>query len=194
MVAKRKQDRSVGIDLHKDNFTSCYHTAKSIRFKKFEFNSLGLNQFIQTLTLNDNVAVEATSNARYLVSSIKNHVNNIVVVPPTSFALIKNSTKKTDKNDAALLAMFLSKNMLPASRLKDPHLENILSLAYLREHLVRMRTKCLNIVHAVLLRNGIAVPKLKLKSERSWQLYVLHKSGMHCFFLSLNCFIAKSKI
>ena len=46
-------------------------------------------------------------------------VGRVVVVNPGQFQVIRKSVSKTDKNDARALAFFLSKDMLPETRLKS---------------------------------------------------------------------------
>jgi transposase len=41
------------------------------------------------------------------------------VVNPGQFKVISQSVKKTDRNDAELLALYLSKGLLPEVRMKE---------------------------------------------------------------------------
>ncbi len=45
-------------------------------------------------------------------------VGRVVTVNPRQFQVIRKSVKKTDRNDARALAFFLSKDMLPETRVK----------------------------------------------------------------------------
>jgi hypothetical protein len=46
-------------------------------------------------------------------------VNRVAVVNPSQFKVISQSVKKTDKNDAELLALYLAKGLLPEVRMKE---------------------------------------------------------------------------
>ena len=63
------------------------------------------------------IAVEATGNARYFKNKMEAEGFGVVVVNTSKFKVITMSTKKTDANDAATLAYYLSKDMLPESHL-----------------------------------------------------------------------------
>jgi transposase len=69
-------------------------------------------------------------------------------VNPSQFEIIKQSFKKTDKNDAEALARFLSKGLLPSSRMKDELHAEVNSLANTRDKFVKLRTTLLNKIHA----------------------------------------------
>jgi hypothetical protein len=46
-------------------------------------------------------------------------VKRVVVADTNQFRVISQSVKKTDPNDARLLSLYLSKNLLPEVRMKD---------------------------------------------------------------------------
>jgi len=70
------------------------------------------------------------------VGQVKNLVSKVVVVNPNQFEVIRKSVKKTDRHDARTLALFLSKDMLPESRLKEPAHAQLNSVAHTRDKLV----------------------------------------------------------
>ena len=61
----------------------------------------------------DEVAVEITGNTRLFHDAVAPHVKRVVVVDTNQFRVISQSVKKTDPNDARLLCLYLSKNLLP---------------------------------------------------------------------------------
>lgn len=75
-------------------------------------------------------------------------VAECVVVNPSQFEVIKQSFKKTDKNDSEALARFLNKGLLPSSWMKDELHAEVNSLANTRDKLVKLRTILLNKIHA----------------------------------------------
>jgi transposase len=128
-----------------------------------------LSAFVESLQADDQVAVEATGNTRYFVGQIKAHVAQVVIVNPSQFEVIRKSVKKTDKNDARLLACFLSKEMLPTARLKDERSAQMNSLAQTRDKFVKLRTTLINKIHAIHNGHGIKSQKSAFKSEKGLQ-------------------------
>jgi transposase len=113
-----------------------------------------LEVFKQCLDSQDHIAVEATGNTRFFYTQIVPFVAECVVVNPSQFEIIKQSFKKTDKNDAEALARFLSKGILPSSRMKEELQAQVNSLVTTRDKLVKLRTTPLNKIHAHLKGEG----------------------------------------
>ena len=65
---------------------------------------------------------------------------DLAVINPNQFKVISHSVKKTDKNDAKVLAEFLEKDLLPEVRMKNELQAKIASLTQTREKLVQLRT------------------------------------------------------
>jgi hypothetical protein len=61
--------------------------------------------------------VEATGNTRLFYDAVVKRVARVRVVNPTQCKVIHQSVKKTDSNDAELLALYLSKGLLPEVRM-----------------------------------------------------------------------------
>ena len=76
-------------------------------------------RFVKKLRPADEVAVEITGNTRLFHDAVAPHVARVVVVDTNQFRVISQSVKKTDPNDARLLSLYLSKNLLPEVRMKD---------------------------------------------------------------------------
>lgn len=145
--------RYLGIDLHSNNFTVCTlaedgtHTFDKYLLKELE-------RFKRTLRTDDQVAVEATGNSRYFYLEVAPLVAECVVVNTRQFRVISQSASKTDRNDARALAQFLSKGLLPCSRMKAELHSQVSSLAQTRDRLVKLRTALINKVHAHLRAHG----------------------------------------
>ena len=90
----------------------------------------------------------------------------MVTVNPRQFQVIRKSVKKTDRNDARALAFFLSKDMLPETRVKTRAESELASLTQTRDLLVKQRTRLLNKIHALHNRHGIKLKKEGLSSRR----------------------------
>lgn len=157
--------RYIGIDLHRDCFTACirYENGKeAIR----EWKLAQLPAWAKKLKQSDEVAVEVTGNTRLFYEAIAGRVERVVVVNPKQFRVISESVKKTDSNDARMLALFLSKDMLPEVRMKDKALVEIASLAQTRDMLVKLRTALKNKINNTLSAQGINLKKEALGSDR----------------------------
>ena len=157
--------RFIGIDLHKQRFTACYRDeAGEQKLRPFELAEL--TAFTQTLQADDEVAVEATANSGFFYQAVAPHVRRVHLVNPNQFAVVAASTKKTDRHDASLLALFLSKGMLPEVRPVDTQRADVKSLLATRARLVESRTALKNKIHSVLTAHGIVPRKLRLASQR----------------------------
>lgn len=104
----------IGVDLHTTQLTICYRDEsgnEELETVKIE----NIDKFLKQINTTDKVAFEATGNSLYLQNMLQTvlTLENIYVVNTLQFKLISKSVKKTDKNDAKLLAEYLSKDMLP---------------------------------------------------------------------------------
>ena len=157
--------RYLGVDLHKHQFHVCYYEADQTRHHHYQMAEL--DEFVKSLHSDDHVAVEVTGNTRYFVKSIESFVDKVVVVNPRQFRVIEESVKKTDHNDAELLARFLSfEGLLPEVKLPDETASQLKSLAHTRNKLVQLRTALKNKIHAILNFHGIAMKKEVMSSEK----------------------------
>jgi transposase len=94
-------------------------------------------------------------------------VHEVVIVNPYQFAVIAQSKKKTDRHDATLLARFLKLDWLPTVPVPTEPIRQLRALLEARDGLVELRTKCKNMGHALLARNGIAKGRAAFASTRS---------------------------
>lgn len=157
----------IGVDLHTNSFTICrLEVDGSEAFETFHLSARAIEQFCQSLDANDELAVEATGNTAWFCDEVRPCVGRIVVVNPRQFKVIRSSVKKTDRNDARALAFFLSKDMLPETRLKSTQETELASLTHTRDKLVKQRTMLLNGIHALHVRHGMKLKKEGLASKK----------------------------
>ena len=157
----------IGVDLHTNSFTICRIEADgSERFETFQLSQADINRFCLSLDADDELAVEATGNSAWFCGEVRACVGRIVVVNPRQFQVIRKSVKKTDRNDARALAFFLSKDMLPETRLKSVAEAELASLVHTRDGFVKSRTLFLNKIHAVFNRRGLKLKKEGLASKK----------------------------
>jgi transposase len=117
---------SVGVDLHKAQFTVFWRVAgESERgeFGRYATDERGYREFeqkllaVKSLAESVTVAVESTGNTRYFKNRVEALGVGVVVVNTLKFKVVNESVKKTDRHDASTLAEFLEKDMLPVARL-----------------------------------------------------------------------------
>ena len=160
--------RFIGVDLHSNSLTACYLDPNGSE-EMCTFDLKELMKFQASLGSRDRLAVEATGNTRHFVGQVKSLVSQVVVVNPSQFEVIRKSVKKTDRHDARMLALFLSKEMLPESRLKEPAHAQLNSVAQTRDKLVKLRTTLINKIHALHVACGIKSKKSSFSSRRGLQ-------------------------
>jgi transposase len=159
------EKRYVGVDLHRNQFTVCVRLENGRTYLR-EWKLGALSQFVKKLRSSDEIAVEATGNTRLFYDAVQPHVARVVVVATNQFRGITQSVKKTDANDAQLLALYLAKGLLPEVRMKDKQHGQIASLTQTRDALVKLRTTLKNKVNNILSARGINLAKEALSSEK----------------------------
>lgn len=161
----KRQSRYLGVDLHRNCFT-VYTREEEGHGGSRTWRSTELAAFARTVRARDAVAVEATGNVRWFCDALRPRRCRVAVVNPHQFEVISRSVKKTDTHDAATLAEFLAKGLLPEVRMKDERAARIASLAQTRDKLVKLRTVLKNKVNNLLAARGILLRKESLASEK----------------------------
>ncbi|HWV02488.1 MAG TPA: IS110 family transposase [Devosia sp.] len=157
----------IGVDLHQNSFTVCRREADGGEaFATWTLAPDDLQRFCLTLDADDELAIEATGNSAWFRDEVVSCVGRVVVVNPRQFKVIRTSVKKTDRNDARALALFLSKDMLPETRAKTRMESELGSLVHTRDLLVKQRTRLLNKIHALYNRHGLKLKKEGLSSRK----------------------------
>ena len=137
--------RYIGVDLHKTNFVVCFLAAQGKpRMLTFSLDAEGQAAFARHLRAEDEVAVEVGQNAYYCYEQICSKVKRVGLVDTHRFALISRSKKKTDRNDATVLARFLKMGWLPTVSVPDKRVRQLRQLFHARESLVEMTMKLKN--------------------------------------------------
>lgn len=154
-----------GVDLHKTQFTVHERTKNSSEnideIVQYETSKSGYESFLERIRFlrekgNEvRVGVESTGNTRFFKNKLEESGAKVTVINTLKFKVINESSKKTDKHDAATISEFLSKEMLPESYLCSKETENIRRLLKSRTRLVRSIVGQKNEVHALLVSLGI---------------------------------------
>jgi transposase len=93
----------------------------------------------------------------------------VTVINTLKFKVVNESVNKTDKHDAATIAVFLEKDMLPESRLCSRESEQIRRLLKARTTLVRAEVAMKNEIHGLLTSEGMEDVKGSLQSKKGRQ-------------------------
>jgi transposase len=115
------------------------------------------------------LGVESTGNTRYFRDRMEAAGAQVTVINTLKFKVVNESVKKTDKHDAATIAEFLEKGMLPESVLCSRESEEMRRLLKTRTTLVRARVTIKNQIHALLVAEGMEDVKASLQSRKGRQ-------------------------
>jgi transposase len=136
----------VGIDLHKKTIVLCVmnQDRKVIHRRTFARGEVeaivaffeGLGPF--------QVVVEATASYEWLVELIEPLAQKVVLANPKKLRVIAESTKKTDKLDAQVLAEFLARDMIPEAHRPTPRRREHRALVRHRQYLKQCATALKN--------------------------------------------------
>ncbi len=167
----------VGVDLHKTQFTVCAlsEDGEYLLEKKYPTKEEGYREFTSEMHNREEqrysieLAVETTGNARFFKNRMEKEGFVVKVVNTNRFKVITTSTKKTDANDAATLAYYLMKEMLPEAHLCSQTSEEIRRLLKTRSVLVQSMVKIKNQIHGMMLGYGIETTAAQFQSKRKRQ-------------------------
>jgi transposase len=166
---------NVGVDLHKTQFTVCVPQKRGTGFAKYPTEEAGYKRFLQRVKKwqvagkEVRVGVESTGDTRYFKNRMEDAGVGVVVINTLKFKVVNESVKKTDKHDAATIAEFLEKDMLPESKLCSETSEQLRRLLKVRTTLVRTGVTVKNQIHALLTGLGMKDTKASLQSKRGRQ-------------------------
>ena len=126
-------------------------------------------KYLQT---NDEVVLEATTNAWYVPDLLKPLVGRVVVTHPPHIKLIAATRVKTDKRDTTTLAKLLAVNLVPEVWVPPGDVRDLRVLTAHRRGLISQQTQCKNRLQSVLHRHHIVPPggKLYHPDTRTWWL------------------------
>jgi transposase len=166
---------NVGVDLHKTQFTACMPKNGKQVFERYPTTDAGYADFLRNVKRwqgagkQVRVGVESTGNTRYFKSVMDGAGVGVQVITTLKFKVVNESVKKTDKHDAATIAEFLEKDMLPEARLCSETSEQLRRLLKVRATLVRTAVVVKNQIHALLTGIGMADEKASLQSKKGRQ-------------------------
>jgi transposase len=142
---------SVGVDLHKQSITVCVvdqdrNVALTRRLACCQTGRIdaffaGLGPF--------QAVVEATASYEWLPGRIEPLARRVVLAHPGQLRIIAESTRKSDKLDARVLAEFLALDMIPAAYRPTPRQRQHRALVRHRRFLMRQRAQVRNKIRRI---------------------------------------------
>ena len=107
--------KSVGVDLHKQIIVLCVVSQERKVLERKTFRCQDTKRIHEYFALlgEFQVVVEATASYEWFVALIERMATRVVLAHPGKLRLIAESTRKTDKLDAQVLAEFLALDMIP---------------------------------------------------------------------------------
>ena len=139
------------------------------------------------LLSNDQVVIEATTNAWHVHDLLEPLVERVVVANPIKVKQIATARVKTDIRDTLILARLLAANLVPDVWVPPMHVRQMRQLLSQRRQLVETHTQILNRMHSVAHRHHLKHERGKRFNEKTigWQKDAC-LSGMEQFQLSLE--------
>jgi transposase len=136
----------VGIDLHKKTIVLCVmdQDRKVIYRRTFACGDVAAIRAFFAALGRFRAVVEATASYEWLVELIEPLAERVVLAHPGKLRVIAESAKKTDKLDAAVLAEFLARDMIPEAFRPTPRQRQHRALVRHRQHLKQSVTALKN--------------------------------------------------
>jgi transposase len=112
----------IGVDLHKNIITVCVMNEKLVILARKTLHCQEPDQIVEFFRQHQpfNVVVEATASYQWFVELLEPLAEKIVLANPNKLRVIAESTKKTDRLDAQVLAEFLARDMVPQAYMPTP--------------------------------------------------------------------------
>jgi transposase len=142
----------VGIDLHKKTISLCVVDQERNVLKRRQFYCSRPGRIVAFFEELGpfRAVVEATASYEWLIELIEPMADRVVLAHPKKLRIIAESTRKSDKLDAQVLAEFLALDMIPEAYRPTPrqreHRVLVRHRHYLRGRITSVRTK----IHRVL--------------------------------------------
>ncbi len=122
------------------------------------------------LMTTDQVVLEASSDAWYLVDQLSPLVGRVVVANPNQVKLIASSMVKTDKRDALALARLLAVGLIPSVWVPPQPVRELRALVQHRQQLAKAHTAAINRLRSLCQRHHVTPPQNNLEAAamRDW--------------------------
>jgi transposase len=158
----------LGIDLHKRIIVVCVMNGKRevLERKKFLNSEVDeMKEFFKGLGKFEAV-FEATASYEWFYQLLEPFAERIVLAHPKKLRIIAESTQKTDKVDAFILAQFLVLDMLPPAHRPSPYIQGYRSLVRCRHKIQSNITSVKNQIRHVLAKYNQDMKNIFTKQGR----------------------------
>ena len=147
----------IGVDLHKAFFQACalQVTGERLWERRFPRDAEGLAMFRKRCDAMTQVAVEATGPTWSFVDAIQPTGAAVCVVDPRKTRLKAGFAAKTDRLDARRLADALRRDSIVSIYVPPPAIRELREVCRGRHQLVRVRSRLVQMIRALLLRSGV---------------------------------------
>jgi len=152
--------RYIGLDVHKHYLIALGVDADLnvvLPIRRIELSHLG-SWMEKSLTEQDEVVLEMTTNTWQLYDELCEYVGSVTVVHPPHVALITRSQVMNDKIAALILARLLAKGLLVGIWVPPQEVRELRGLVAQRRKMTRLATQAKNRLHAVLQRHHLIPP------------------------------------
>jgi transposase len=148
----------IGVDFHKKHSSVAVMNKEGIikdERKLYHADKEGLAKYFSSFGKQASVSIEATRNWYWFVDLLQSLSLKVKLVHAKKARIIAESTVKTDKIDARVLANLDRCNFLPQSYISNKKTRTMRELLRYYMSLVKMRTSTKNRIHSVLDKNNI---------------------------------------
>jgi transposase len=154
------EQKYIGIDLHKASFHACALRQDGTRLweAKFPRTAAGIAAFAAQEIAGAQLAVEATGPTWAFVDAVTALGVRACVVDPRKTKIKAGFAAKTDRLDARRLADALRRESVVSIYVPPPAIRELRELARGRQQLVRTRTRVVQAIRALLLRQDAPEP------------------------------------
>jgi transposase len=164
-------DQYIGIDLHKAFFQACAVAPSGERLweDRFPRSAAGFAALTARCTRATAVAVEASTPTWHFADMVAPAVGDLRIVDPYKTKLKAGYAAKTDRLDARRLADALRRDSVVGIYYPPLAVRELRELCRERHALIQARTRVVNRIRAVLLRQGIGdARRLAKNADDSW--------------------------
>jgi len=151
-----------GIDIHKQHCQICIKDQQGTPVRAGRVNSTpkDVTQFFDYLPDPQlSIVVEACGIKDNIIDTLRTRGYHVDLSNPFKNRLIAEAKTKTDKIDAECLCDLLRSNMISTVYYPTYDIRELKSLIRQREHYTQEKTRCINRLKRIILRNGMALPK-----------------------------------
>jgi len=187
-------ERYVGLDIHKWQVTvAAVDAQQHVVLPPQKVATEDFRQWAQRhLKAGDHVALEATTNAWEIHDQLTALVARVAVANCHQIKLISASARKTDKQDALVLARLLAAQLLPTVWVPPDEVRELRRLTDHRAQLIGQRSAAKNRLHGLLHQHNLKAPEgnpFTTDHEAWWTELPLSRAEqlqVHHFWLTIH--------